>query len=179
MQKSYLNKIAKVNRINGILTGIIIGCIVGLVLMTLVIWSGEYTSFLLLSVVVWGAVMITSVLVNVFIAGSRTRGVRRRVAALQATSEVPFEDVTFRRVSDEVLVGRDWLIVQKGLDYCFWTRKILSGIEVSQKKQSSDDGVLLIRTKGHQTAEELPVTSAEKVRSVLAVWLEKDLESQS
>ena len=52
MQQSYLTKIQKVNRLNGILTGIIIGCLVGLALMAAVLFSGNYSSFLTVALAV-------------------------------------------------------------------------------------------------------------------------------
>lgn len=172
MKKSYLNKIESVNRLNGILTGIIIGCAVGIALMAAVLWMGDNTSFMKLSLVIWGASMITAVLVNLFIASSRSRGVRRRIASLEKTVPVPFEETSFRRVSDEVLLGGDWLVCHNGYDYRFWTREIISRIEVRQQKQSSDKGILEIHVKGYQIVEEVPVTSAEKVRNILNAWLD-------
>lgn len=169
--RSYLKKIESINRLNGILTGIIIGCIVGILLMAAVLWMGDNSSFLTLSLVIWGSVMVTSILVNLFIASSRSRGVRRRIASLETTVSQPFEKTSFRRVSDEVLLGGDWLVCHNGYDYRFWTREIVSRIEVRQQKQSSDKGILEIHVKGYQVVEEVPVTSAEKVRNVLNAWL--------
>ncbi|MBR3364126.1 MAG: hypothetical protein IKG53_04560 [Solobacterium sp.] len=175
MQQSYLKKIASVNRVNGILVGIIIGCLVGLALMAAVLVSGNYSSFMTLSLVVWGAVMITSILVNLFIANSRTRGVSRRIQALETTTNSRFENIHFRKVSDEVLLGEDWLVHHSGFDYRLWTREIIAKAEVEQKKLSSDDGILKIYTKGHSVPEELPVTSAGKVNSIVTAWLNNEL----
>ena len=175
MQQSYLKKIASVNRVNGILVGIIIGCLVGLALMAAVLVSGNYSSFMTLSLVVWGAVMITSILVNLFIANSRTRGVSRRIQALETTTNSRFENIHFRKVSDEVLLGEDWLVHHNGFDYRLWTREIIAKAEVEQKKLSSDDGILKIYTKGHSVPEELPVTSAGKVNSIVTAWLNNEL----
>ncbi len=175
MQQSYLKKIASVNRVNGFLVGIIIGCLVGLALMAAVLVSGNYSSFMTLSLVVWGAVMITSILVNLFIANSRTRGVSRRIQALETTTNSRFENTHFRKVSDEVLLGEDWLVHHSGFDYRLWTREIIAKAEVEQKKLSSDDGILKIYTKGHSVPEELPVTSAGKVNSIVTAWLNNEL----
>lgn len=175
MQQSYLKKIASVNRVNGILVGIIIGCLVGLALMAAVLVSGNYSSFMTLSLAVWGAVMITSILVNLFIANSRTRGVSRRIQALETTTNSRFENIHFRKVSDEVLLGEDWLVHHSGFDYRLWTREIIAKAEVEQKKLSSDDGILKIYTKGHSVPEELPVTSAGKVNSIVTAWLNNEL----
>lgn len=175
MQQSYLTKIQKVNRLNGILTGIIIGCLVGLALMAAVLVSGNYSSFLTVALAVWGTVMIVSVLVNLFIANSRTRGVSRRIQALETTTSSRFENIHFRKVSEEVLLGEDWLIHHSGFDYRLWTREIIAKTEVEQKKLSSDDGILKIYTKGHPVPEELPVTSAGKVNSIVTAWLNGEL----
>lgn len=171
-KKSYLKKIESVTRLNAVLTGIIVGCAVGIALMAAVLWMGDNTSFLKLALVFLGATLIVSVLVGLFIASSRCRGVRRRIASLEKTVSVPFEETVFRRVSDEVLLGGDWLVCHNGTDYRFWTREIISRIEVRQQKQSSDKGILEIHVKGYQIVEEVPVTSAEKVRNVLNAWLD-------
>ncbi len=174
-KESYLKKIESVNRLNGILTGIIIGCVVGIVLMAAVLWMGDNTSFLTLSLVIWGSVMVTSILISLFIASSRSRGVRRRIASLEKTVSVPFEETTFRKVSDEVLLGGDWLVCHHDYDYRFWTKEIISRIEVRQQKQSSDKGMLEVHVKGYRVVEQLPVTSAEKVRRILNAWLNDSL----
>ena len=79
------------------------------------------------------------------------------------------------RVSDEVLLGEDWLVHHSGFDYRLWTREIIAKAEVEQKKLSSDDGILKIYTKGHSVPEELPVTSAGKVNSIVTAWLNNEL----
>ena len=167
----YLKKIENVNRTDWILKGLMIAAAAGAVQMGLVMLAGTPKSMLMVALAVLAVLTLAAVLVGVLAASSQNKTMQKRIAALEPTASVPFEHAQFANVSDEVLLGNDWLVVRKGTKYSFWTREIVSRIEVRQQKESSDKGILEVYIKGSPNPEQMPVTSAQIVRTQLQNWL--------
>ncbi len=167
----YLKKIENVNRTDWILKGLMIAAAAGAVQMGLVMLAGTPKSMLMVALAVLAVLTLAAVLVGVLAASSQNKTMQKRIAALEPTASVPFEQAQFANVSDEVLLGNDWLVVRKGTKYSFWTREIVSRIEVRQQKESSDKGILEVYIKGSPNPEQMPVTSAQIVRTQLQNWL--------
>ena len=167
----YLKKIESVNRTDAILKGLMISAAAGAVLMGMVMLAGTPKPMLMVALAVLAVFALAAVLVGVLVASNQNKTMQKRVAALEPTASVPFEQAQFAGVSDEVLLGNDWLVGRKGTNYSFWTREIISRIEVRQQKESSDKGVLEVYIKGSPNPEQLPVTAAQEVRTQLQSWL--------
>ena len=167
----YLKKIENVNRTDWILKGLMIAAAAGAVQMGLVMLAGTPKPMLMVALAVLAVLTLAAVLVGVLAASSQNKTMQKRIAALEPTASVPFEQAQFANVSDEVLLGNDWLVVRKGTKYSFWTREIVSRIEVRQQKESSDKGILEVYIKGSPNPEQMPVTSAQIVRTQLQNWL--------
>lgn len=167
----YLKKIENVNRTDWIMKGLMIAAAAGAVQMGLVMLAGTPKSMLMVALAVLAVLTLAAVLVGVLAASSQNKTMQKRIAALEPTASVPFEQAQFANVSDEVLLGNDWLVVRKGTKYSFWTREIVSRIEVRQQKESSDKGILEVYIKGSPNPEQMPVTSAQIVRTQLQNWL--------
>lgn len=167
----YLKKIESVNRTDAILKGLMISAAAGAVLMGMVMLAGTPQPMLLVALAVLAVFALAAVIVSVLVASNQNKTMQKRVTALEPTAAVPFEQAQFTNVSDEVLTGNDWLVGRRGTNYSFWTKEIVSRIEVRQQKESSDKGVLEVYIKGSPNPEQLPVTSAAEVRNRLQNWL--------
>ncbi len=113
--------------------------------------------------------MLVWIIVFFILASARVRAIRKRINSLENTTGIDLNGEQFRSLTKELLLGRQWLVYRKKLDFRFWTKPVIEDIDV-QPKSFGNRTVITIKTKGSPVPEVLRVTSQDQLGYELQTW---------
>ena len=172
---NYRKKIGHMIRMNGLFNGLIAGVITAGLLAGILYWlkyalKWQYLIVLPVCILVW-------LIFFMILAMSNVHAIKKRIASLDRTTGIELDQEQFEHITKELMIGRQWLVYRKKLDFRFWTKPIVEDIDV-HPKTFGNRTVVTIRTRGEAEPEVLKVTSQDQLGYKLQTWFYRHDEVQ-
>lgn len=151
----------------GLIAGGIIGLLGNLLLMVIRYHGGIFTSVMFSLIPCLIAAALSAVL-----ALPKMSALTRRVASLEKVSG-PMNNDTIRSLTSDTAMGDTWLAVRSGTKYRFWTKDMLSSLELQSNNPKAKQAVLVIKDRNGRE-EKAIVTKSAALDAKIAEWMYTD-----
>ncbi|MBR3349641.1 MAG: hypothetical protein IKG55_06160 [Solobacterium sp.] len=149
----------------GLIAGGLTGLLLNLVMMMLRLPGGIFSSVVASLI----PALIGAFLFSVF-SLRKTTAMNRRVLSLEKVSGRMQDDV-IRYVSKNVAMGDVWLAVRQGTKYKFWTKDILSSLQLQSQNPAAKQAVMVLTYKNGKE-EKTIVSKSDALSAKIAEWMD-------
>ena len=165
---NYLKTIKNNLMMNALGKGLIAGGLTGL-LLNLVMMMTRFPGGIFSSMVFALIPALLGAFIYSVFALRKTSAMSRRVLSLEKVSG-RMQDDMIRSVSKDVAMGDTWLAVRQGTKYLFWTKDILSSLELQSQNPAAKQAVMVLKYKNGKE-EKTIVSKSAALSAKIAEWM--------
>ncbi len=100
------------------------------------------------------------VLVSLILAQGQVHKLKKRIKA--CAGSVSLEQEAYYNIAKQLACGKEWLVYHNRNTYLFWTKGVITKIDLVQRNGLMNKGTLIIYSQMHPEGEEVRFTSSSK-----------------
>lgn len=148
--------------------GLIVGGIVG-ILFNIILMVSRYPGGMFTSVMMSLIPALIGAVVFGFFAFPKTGAISRRVASLEKISgRMQNDDI--RSLGKDIAMGDTWLVLRQGKRYRFYTKDIITSLQLLSENPQAKQAVLLMEFRNGKS-EKAIVTKSEALNAKIEEWM--------